>query len=92
MGRKHELVSIAYVGRTYPTVGPAGGYLAVIDPRQVASALIAAEREREPIAPFSDTYPFLGVDGAYQAQQLFVEDYLNVGDQVIGASVGRAHA
>jgi 2-oxo-3-hexenedioate decarboxylase len=87
-GRKHELVSIAEVGRAYPTTGPAGGYLAVIDPRQVADALIAAEREREPIAPFSDTYPFFGVDGAYQAQKLFVEDHLNGGDQVIGAKLG----
>jgi hypothetical protein len=59
MGRKHELVSIADVGRTYPTIGSAGGYLGVIDPRQVASALI---------------------DGAYQAQQLFVEDPLTGAD------------
>ena len=30
-----------------------------MDPRQVVDALVAAERERKPIAPFTDMYPFL---------------------------------
>ena len=30
-----------------------------MDPRQVVLALVAAERERKPIAPFTDMYPFL---------------------------------
>ena len=87
MGRKHELVSIADVGRTCHTTGSAGGYLAVIDPRQVADALVAAERERRPMAPFTDMYPFLDAGRAYQAQRLFVEDRLN-GNQVVGAKLG----
>ena len=51
----------------------------MIDPRQVADALVAAERERKPIAPFTDMYPFLDAGRAYQAQRLFVEDHLNGG-------------
>jgi len=65
-----------------------GGDLAMIDPRQVADALISAEREHKPIRPFSDAYPFLDAGRAYQAQRLFVEDHLNGGDQVIGAKLG----
>jgi len=49
----------------------------MMDPRQVADALISAERERKPIRPFSDASPFLDAGRAYQAQQLFVEDHLN---------------
>jgi 2-oxo-3-hexenedioate decarboxylase len=64
------------------------GDLAVIDPRQVADALVVAERERKPIAPFTDAYPFLDAGRAYQAQRLFVDDRLNGGDQVIGAKLG----
>jgi 2-keto-4-pentenoate hydratase len=60
----------------------------MIDPRQVADALVAAERECKPIAPLTDVYPFLDADRAYQAQRLFVEDRLNRGDQVIGAKLG----
>ena len=60
----------------------------MIDPRQVADALVATERERMPIAPFTDMYPFLDVGRAYQAQRLFVEDHLNGGNQVIGAKLG----
>jgi 2-oxo-3-hexenedioate decarboxylase len=60
----------------------------VIDPTQVAGALVTAERDRKPIAPFSDAYPFFGTDRAYQAQRLFVDAHLGVGDQVIGAKLG----
>ena len=60
----------------------------MIDPRQVADALVAAERERKPIRPFTDEYPFLDAGRAYQAQQLFVEDHLNGGDRVVGAKLG----
>jgi 2-oxo-3-hexenedioate decarboxylase len=60
----------------------------VIEPRQVADALTSAERERKPIRPFSDAYPFLDADRAYRAQQLFVEDRLKAGDRVIGAKLG----
>ena len=60
----------------------------MIDPRQVADALVAAKRERKPIAPFPDMYPVLDAGRAYQAQRLFVEDHLTGGDQVIGAKLG----
>lgn len=60
----------------------------MIDPRQVADALVTAERKRTPIAPFSDAYPFFGADRAYQAQRLFVDAHLKDGDQVIGAKLG----
>ena len=60
----------------------------MIDPRQVADALVAAEREGKPIAPFTDTYPFLDAGRAYQVQRLFVEDHLTGADQVIGAKLG----
>ena len=60
----------------------------MIDPRQVADALVPAERERKPIAPFTDMFPFLDADRAYQARQLFVDDHLNGGDQAIGAKLG----
>lgn len=60
----------------------------MIDPRQIADALVAAEFARKPIAPFSDMYPFLDVARAYQAQRLFVEDHLSGGNQVIGAKLG----
>jgi len=60
----------------------------MIDPRQVADALNAAERDRKPIRPFSDEYPFFDVGRAYQAQRLFVADHLNSGDRTIGAKLG----
>ena len=31
----------------------------MIGPRQIADALIGAERERRPIVPLRDAYPFL---------------------------------
>jgi 2-oxo-3-hexenedioate decarboxylase len=60
----------------------------VIDPRQIADALVTAERERKPIQPFSDEYPFFDAHRAYQAQQLFVKAHLDGGDRVIGAKLG----
>ena len=42
----------------------------MIGPRQIADALIAAERERKPIVPFSGAYPFLDIGRAYEAQWL----------------------
>src|SRR5579875_3699573 len=60
----------------------------MVDPNQVADALLAAERDRTPITPFSDAYPFFDTDQAYQAQRLFVDAHLKDGDQVIGAKLG----
>jgi len=59
-----------------------------MDPRQIADALAAAERERKPIRPFSDEYPFFDAARAYRAQRLFVGDRLDGGDPVVGAKLG----
>src|SRR5580765_2786776 len=48
----------------------------VTDPRAIADALITAQRDRRPIAPFSIVNPFLDVDTAYKAQALVVEHRL----------------
>ena len=64
------------------------GGVAMTGPRQLADALIVAERERKPIAAFTDAYPFLDVGRAYEAQRLFVGDRVDGGDPVIGAKLG----
>ena len=48
----------------------------VTDPRAIADALITAQRDRRPIAPFSSVNPFLDADTAYKAQALVVEHRL----------------
>lgn len=85
---EHDRVSIIEVGGPGRRGGTGGEDFAVIHPRQVADALATAERERKPIRPFSDEYPFFDAGRAYQAQQLFVEDHLNGGDRVVGAKLG----
>ena len=64
------------------------GGVPMTGPRQLADALIVAERERKPIAAFTDAYPFLDVGRAYEAQRLFVGDRVDGGDPVIGAKLG----
>ena len=64
------------------------GVVPMTGPRQLADALIVAERERKPIAAFTDAYPFLDVGRAYEAQRLFVGDRVDGGDPVIGAKLG----
>ncbi len=58
------------------------------DPRLIADALIAAERDRAPIAPFTKANPYLHVDTAYKAQDLVVEHRREAGERVIGAKLG----
>ena len=58
------------------------------DPRAIADALITAERDRTPIAPFTQASPYLDVDTAYKAQALVVEHRLDAGERVIGAKLG----
>lgn len=60
----------------------------MIDLRHIADVLVAAERERKPIRPFTEEYPFFGASRAYQAQQLFVEAHLNSGERPVGAKLG----
>jgi 2-oxo-3-hexenedioate decarboxylase len=58
------------------------------DPQTLADALIAAERDRAAIRPFTRRLPFLDVETAYKAQALFVEHRLRAGERVIGAKLG----
>jgi 2-oxo-3-hexenedioate decarboxylase len=60
----------------------------VISATEIASDLIAAERTRTAIAPFSDTHPDLDVETAFQAQWLFVEHHLDHGEALMGAKLG----
>jgi 2-keto-4-pentenoate hydratase len=59
-----------------------------MDPRSMADALIAAERERKPIAPFTDAAPGLDAETGYQAQRLVVQHRLDRGERLIGAKLG----
>lgn len=58
------------------------------DPRAMADALIEAERTREPVVPFTRAHPFLSVETAYKAQQLFVEHRLQNGEGLVGVKLG----
>ncbi|WP_131815114.1 2-keto-4-pentenoate hydratase [Mycolicibacterium holsaticum] len=58
------------------------------DPRVMADALIAAQRDRVPIAPFTKANPFLTVETAYKAQSLVIDDRVQAGERVIGAKLG----
>jgi TPP-dependent pyruvate/acetoin dehydrogenase alpha subunit len=56
-----------------------------MDPRSIADALIAAERERKAIAPFTDADPGLDAETGYQAQRLIIQHRLDRGERLIGA-------
>ncbi|MGV0715250.1 fumarylacetoacetate hydrolase family protein [Mycolicibacterium sp. XJ662] len=58
------------------------------DPRTMADALIAAQRDRVPIAPFTNKNPFLSADVGYKTQALIVEHHLQAGEKVVGAKLG----
>lgn len=58
------------------------------DPQTIATALIAAERQRSPIAPFTRRNPFLDTDTAYKAQALVVDHRRAAGERVIGFKLG----
>ena len=59
-----------------------------MDPRSMADALIAAERERKAIAPFTDADPGLDAETGYRAQRLVVQHRLDRGERLIGAKLG----
>ena len=59
-----------------------------MDPRSIADALIAAERERKAIAPFTDADPGLDAETGYQAQRMVVTYHLDRGERLIGAKLG----
>jgi 2-keto-4-pentenoate hydratase len=54
----------------------------------MADTLIAAERTRTPIPPFTRANPFLTAEAAYKAQQLFVEHRLQDGEELVGVKLG----
>ena len=56
--------------------------------KEMADDLITAERTRTAIAPFSDTYPDLDIQTAFQAQWLFVEHHMDRGENLMGAKLG----
>lgn len=60
----------------------------MIDPRDIAHDLIAAERERKTIARFSEQHPDLDVATAYRAQQAFVAARLDAGERFVGYKLG----
>jgi 2-oxo-3-hexenedioate decarboxylase len=59
-----------------------------MDPRSIADALIAAERERKAIAPFTDSDPGLDAQTGYHVQRLVVRHRLDRGERLIGAKLG----
>ena len=59
-----------------------------MDPRSIADTLIAAERERKAIAPFTDADPGLDAETGYHAQRLVVQHRLDRGERLIGAKLG----
>ena len=60
----------------------------MIDARVIADRLIEAERSRTPIAPFTQSYPFLDAETAYKAQWHVVEHRLAGGEDLAGAKLG----
>jgi 2-oxo-3-hexenedioate decarboxylase len=60
----------------------------MMDARLIADALIVAEREGKPIAPFTDADPGFDAEAGYRAQRMIVEHRLDGGERVIGAKLG----
>jgi len=58
------------------------------DARRIADALIRAQIDRAPIAPFTRRLPFLRVETGYAAQSLVVEHRLQAGEKIIGTKLG----
>jgi 2-oxo-3-hexenedioate decarboxylase len=54
----------------------------------IAGALIHAERDQQPIVPFTRAQPFLDIATAYEAQSLVVHERLSSGERLIGAKLG----
>ncbi|HEY7280819.1 MAG TPA: 2-keto-4-pentenoate hydratase [Actinomycetota bacterium] len=58
------------------------------DDERTATALVAATRDRVPIAPLTDSSPDMTADRAYRIQQLVVEARLPTEGPVVGYKVG----
>ncbi len=59
-----------------------------VDPERLAGTLIAAERERREVPPFSESEPIPDVAVAYRVQQAFVQSKLDAGDTLVGYKLG----
>lgn len=57
-------------------------------PWRIADALIAAQRDRVPITPFTKANPYFSVETAYKVQSMVVEHRLRAGERIIGAKLG----
>jgi 2-keto-4-pentenoate hydratase len=55
---------------------------------RIARELSAAERDRQPIAPLSETYPDITVEAAYQIQLINIEARRAQGRHLIGKKIG----
>ena len=60
----------------------------MIEAKDMATRLIAAEETRTAISPFSDDQTGIDLDTAYAAQWAFVQSKLDAGEQLIGAKLG----
>ena len=60
----------------------------MIEAKDMASQLIAAEEARTAISPFSDRHSDIDIDTAYAAQWAFVQSKLDAGEQLTGAKLG----
>jgi 2-keto-4-pentenoate hydratase len=58
------------------------------DPHKIADALLAAERTRTPIQPFTRNNPFLDTAVGYAAQESLIEQKCAAGEWVVGFKLG----
>lgn len=58
------------------------------DPHKIADTLLAAERTRTPIQPFTRINPFLDTAVGYAAQELLIERKCAAGEWVVGFKLG----
>jgi 2-oxo-3-hexenedioate decarboxylase len=60
----------------------------MLEPSDIAAALLSAERNGKAIAPFTDEHPDLAVSTAYRAQAAFVQAKLDAGERFLGYKLG----
>jgi 2-oxo-3-hexenedioate decarboxylase len=60
----------------------------VTGPQTISEALVAAERDRSPIQPFTRRNPFLDAGTAYAAQALTVAARCRAGERMVGLKLG----
>ena len=56
--------------------------------QQMSRALLAARRDRTPIAPLTERFPDMTIEDAYAVQQGLVAGLLAEGDSIIGYKLG----